>query len=62
MDFIKLAGCHTRNNLEYIGNVAFNSFETAFLPSGSVFVSKIMEGEWILAKYSGSVGYVKRKK
>ena len=25
-----LAGCHTRNNLEHLGNAAFYSFETAF--------------------------------
>ena len=29
MDFMKLAGCHTRNNLEHLGNAALNSFETA---------------------------------
>ena len=45
MDFVKLAGCHTRNNLEHLGNPAFHSFETAFsLPSVSVFVRNIMEG------------------
>ena len=30
MDFVNLAGCHTRNNLEHLGNAAFYSFETAF--------------------------------
>ena len=29
MDFIKLAGCHKRNNLEHLGNAAFNSYATA---------------------------------
>ena len=30
-DFMKFAGCHTRNNLGHHGNVAFNSLETAFV-------------------------------
>ena len=40
---MKFAGCHTRNNLEHIVNVVFNTFETPFLPSGPVIVSNTMD-------------------
>ena len=54
-------GYHTRNNLEYFGNIVFNPFDTDFLfeSSGPVFVREIMEGEWILMKCSG---YVRQEK
>ena len=61
MDFVNLAGCHTRTIWYTLGTLHFTPLKQHFLPSGSVFVSNSMEGEWMFAKHTGSVGYDKRK-